>query len=79
MPYVERYVPDTYGVYGALPVNKHMLGRYGAVNWSEGQRYILRCKLNRLARLTKGYAKSVETLVNLLALVFYDNLKLNAT
>ena len=72
-------MPDTYGVYGALPVNKHVLGRYGAVNWSEGQRYILRGKLNRLARLTMGYARSVETLMKLFALVFYDNLKPNTT
>ena len=36
-------------------------------------------RLNRLARRTKGYAKSVETLVKLLAPVFCVNLKFNAT
>lgn len=48
------------------------VGKYGAVNWNEGLHSMLRGKLNGLARRTKGCAKSVETLVNLLALVFYD-------
>ena len=40
---------------------------------------MLRGKLSRLARRTKGCAKSVEMPVNLLALVFCANLKLNTT
>ena len=40
---------------------------------------MLRSKLNRLARRTKGCAKSVDMLVNLLALVFFAKLKLNTT
>ena len=40
---------------------------------------MLRGKLNRLVRRTKGYTKSIEMLVNLLALVFRAKLKLNAT
>ena len=38
-----------------------------------------RGKLSGLAHRTKGCAKSVEMQVNLLALVFFDNIKLNAT
>ena len=73
----ERYETDAYGVYGALPVNKHhVVGKYGAVNRNEGLRSMLRGNLNRLARRTKGCAKSVEMMVNLLALVFYDKSRL---
>ena len=38
---------------------------------------MLRGRLNRLARRTKGCAKSVETLLNLLALIFRNKIKLN--
>ena len=79
LPDAERYETDAYGVYGALPVNKHVVGKYGAVNWNEGLHSMLRGKLNRLVRRTKGYTKSVEMLVNLLALVFCAKLKLNTT
>ena len=79
LPDAERYETDAYGVYGALPVNKHVVGKYGAVNWNEGLHSMLRGKLNRLVRRTKGYTKSVDMLVNLLALVFCDKLKLNTT
>ena len=37
---------------------------------------MLRGNLNRLARRTKGCAKSVEMMVNLLALVFCDKSRL---
>ncbi len=77
LPDAEHYETDAYGVYGALPVNKHVVGKYGAVNWNEGLHSMLRGKLNRLVRLTKGCAKSVETLGNLLAPVFAYKLKLN--
>ncbi len=83
LPDAERYETDAYGVYGALPVNKHVnkhvVGKYGAVNWNEGLHSMLRGKLNRLVRRTKGYTKSIEMLVNLLALVFCAKLKLNTT
>ena len=79
LPDAECYETDAYGVYGALPVNKPVVGKYGAVNWNEGLHSMLRCKLNRLVRRTKGYTKSIEMLVNLLALVFCDKLKLNTT
>ena len=34
MPDATRYETDAYGVYGALPVNKHMVGKGGAVKWN---------------------------------------------
>ena len=75
LPDAERYETDAYGVYGALPVDKHVVGKYGAVNWRDGLHSMLRGKLNRLVRRTKGCAKSVDMLVNLLALVFCGKLK----
>ena len=62
LPDAERYETDAYGVYGALLVNKHVIGKCGAVNWNEGLRSMLHWKLNRLARRTKGCAKSVDML-----------------
>ena len=79
LPDAVRYETDAYGVYGALPVNKHVVGKYGAVNRNEGLHSMLRGKLNRLVRRTKGCAKSIEMLVSLLALVFCAKLKLNIT
>ena len=79
LPDAERYETDAYGVYGTLPVNKHAVGKCGAVNWTEGLHSMLRGKLNRLLRRTKGCAKSVEMPVNLLALVSCAKLKHNAT
>ena len=32
LPDAERYETDAYGVYGTLLVNKHVVGKYGAVN-----------------------------------------------
>ena len=57
-----------------MPVNKHVVEKYGAVNWSDGLNSALRGKLNRLARQTKGCAKGVEMLVNPLELVFCGKL-----
>ena len=51
-----------------------MIGKGGAVNRNEGLHSKLRSKLNRLARRTKGYAKSVEMLKRLLAIVFEERL-----
>ena len=79
LPDAERYETDAYGVYGALPVNKHAVGKYGEANWHDGQRTMLRGKLNRLARRTKGCAKIVEMSVNPLAPVFARKQKLNTT
>ena len=79
LPDAECYETDAYGVYGDLPGNKHVVGKYGAVNRNDGLHSMLRGRLNRLVRRAKGYAKSMEMLVNLLALVFCAMLKLNAT
>ena len=50
-----------------------------AVNWNEGLHSVWRDKLNRLARRTKGYTKSVEMLAHSLALVCWQQEeKLNA-
>ena len=66
----ERYDLDAYGVYGTLPIKKHVhvVGKYGAVNRNGGLHSMLSGKLNRLVRWTKGCAKSVDMSVNLLAL-----------
>ena len=79
LPDAERYETDAYGMYGALPINKHVVGKCVAVNRNDGLHSMLCGKLNRLARRTKGCAKSVEMPVNLLALVFCAKLKLNTT
>ena len=42
LPDAERYETDAYGVYGALPVNKPVVGKYGPVNWNEGLHSMLR-------------------------------------
>lgn len=39
MPDAARYEPDAYRVYGALPVNNHVVGKRGAVNLNEGLFY----------------------------------------
>ena len=46
----------------------HKAGKGGPVNWNEGLHSVLRSKLNRLVRRTKGYTKSIETLVYSVAL-----------
>lgn len=78
-PDAERYETDGYSVYEWLPRNKYVAGKYGAVNWNDGLHSMLRGKLNRLARRTKGCTKSVDMLVNLLALAFCAKIKLNTT
>ena len=79
MPDTERYETDAYGVYGELPVNKHVVGKARGSELERGLRSVLRGKLNRLAHRAKGCAKSVDMPVNPLALVFCAKLKLNAT
>ena len=64
---------DAYGVYQSwLPPRRHMVGKGGAVNWNEGLHSWLRSKLNRPARDTKGYTKSVAMLVYSVALLLAD-------
>ena len=70
LPDAERYETDACGMHGMLPRNKHVVGKGGAVNWREGLHSMLRGRLNGLARRAKRRAKSIETSVNLIALVF---------
>ena len=76
-PDAERYESDAY--YGALPVNKHVVGKYGAVNRNEGLHSMLRGKLNWLARRTKGWTKTDGMLTLSLATVSCSKIKLNTT
>ena len=79
LPDAERYESDGYKVRKWLPHNKHVVGKGSAVKWNAGLHSVLRGKLNGLARRAKGYSKADGMLVNLLALVFCDKLKLNTT
>ena len=72
LPGADRYETDAYPVYEWLHRDRHVIGKGGAVNWNEGLRSKLRSKLNRLARSTKGYTKSVDMLKHLLAIVFEE-------
>ena len=69
LPDAGLYRSDAYRVYQWFPQDRHVVGKGGAVNWNEGLHSVWRSKLNRLARRTKGYTKSVETLAYSLALV----------
>ena len=69
LPDAKRYRSDEYNVYKWLPVNRHKIGKGSEVNRNEGLHAVLRGKLNRLVRKTKGYSKSVEMLRDSVALV----------
>ena len=66
----ERYRSEAYRVYGWLPRNIHTIGKGGEVNRNEGLHSVLRSKLNRLVRKTKGYSKSLEMLTGSLAMMW---------
>ena len=70
LPDAASYSSDAYGAYGCLPVNKHRVGKGGAVNRNEGLHSVLRGKLNRLVRRAKGYSKTDGMLTLSLALVW---------
>ena len=70
LPAAKCYRSDLYRVYEWLPRNLHKVGKGGEVNRNEGLHSVLRGKLNRLARKTKGYSKSLEMLTGSLALVW---------
>ena len=57
LPDAERYETDAYGVYVALPVNKHVVGKCGAVNWNEGLPSMLRGKAEAVSAAHKGMRK----------------------
>ena len=69
LPDAKKYRSDEYNVYGWLPRNLHKVGKGSEVNRNEGLHSVLRGKLNRLVRSTKGYSKSIEMLTGSLALV----------
>ena len=64
-----QYRSDDYKVYGWLPRNRHLAGKGGAVNRNEGIHSVLRDRLRRLQRRTKGYNKSLAMLRDSIALV----------
>jgi len=70
LPEAGRYRSDDCVVYGLLPCNRHLAGKGGAVNRTEGTHSRLRDRLRRLQRRTKGYSKSVEMLRDSIALVY---------
>ena len=70
LPDASRYRSDDYNVYRWLPQNKHEVGKGSEVNRNEGAHSVLRGKLNRLVRKTKGYSKSVDMLAGSLAMIW---------
>ena len=71
LPAAQLYRSDAYRVYGWLPRNRHKVGKGSEVNRNEGLglHSVLRGKLNKLMRRTKGYTKSIEMLKYSVALV----------
>ena len=70
LPAAARYSTDKYGVYNWLPANRHEARKGREVNRNEGLHSVLRGKLNRLVRKTKGYTKVKEMLISSLALLW---------
>ena len=70
LPESERYRSDAYKTYRWLDPGSHVVGKGSEVNRNEGLHSVLRGKLNRLVRRTKGYSKSVEMLSGSLAMVW---------
>ena len=66
----ESYSSDAYGAYSCLPMNKHWVGKGGAVNGNDGLHSVLRGKLNWLVRRAKGYSKTDRMLTMSLALAW---------
>ena len=69
LPEARRYVSDGYRVYEWLPHNRPVVGKGLEANRNEGLPSVLRDKLNRLRRRTKGYSKSAVMLRDSIALV----------
>ena len=70
LPAAARYSTDRYGVYNWLPPDRHEPRKGRAANRNEGLHSVLRSKLNRLVRRTKGYTKRKEMLIGSLALLW---------
>ena len=69
LPRTETYYSDAYHVYRWLPRHRHKIGKGGPVNRNEGIHSVLRDKLYRLHRHTKGYTKSIWMLRASIAMV----------
>ena len=73
LPEAEQYRSDAYAVYGHwLLLDRHVVGKGGAVNWNEGWHSWLRSQLNRLIRDAKGYTKGAPMPVYSVALLVED-------
>ena len=59
-----------YAVYNWLPPDHHVARKGREANRNEGLHSVLRGKLHRLARRTKGYTKKVEMISGSLALLW---------
>ena len=70
LPEAAKYSADKYGVYNWLPTNRHEARKGREANRNEGLHSVLRGKLNRLVRKTKGYTKVKEMLIGSLALLW---------
>ena len=70
LPEAARYNTDKYGVYNWLPANRHEARKGREVNRNEVLPSVLRGKLNRLVRKTKGYTKVKEMLIGSLTLLW---------
>ena len=70
LPDAESCSSNAYGAYGCLPVNKHRVGKGGAVNRNDGLHSVLSGKLNGLVRSAKGYSKTDGMLTLSIALVW---------
>ena len=70
LPETAKYSTDRYEVYNWLPSDRHVARKGREANRNEGLHSVLRGKLNRLARRTKGYTKKVEMLSGSLALLW---------
>ena len=58
LPESDRYSTGAYEVYKWLPANRHVVGKGRKANRNEGLHSVLRSKLNRLVRKTKGLPRT---------------------
>ena len=70
LPEAEKHRSDGYHVYEWLPLNRHVVGKGGETNWNEGMHSVLRGRLSRLGRRTKGYSRSEDMLRDSVALAW---------
>ena len=69
LPLADTYHTDGYEPYTWLPRDRHRVGKGGKVNRNEGVHSMLRDRLHRLRRRTKGYTKSVSMLTASIAMI----------